>query len=66
MKKTDAGAAKVQQSLVSGVSEFNGADRNITTAYTYWPDVSEQDPATGAPWTRTAFNAALYKIERTA
>ena len=66
MKKTDAGAAKVQQSLVSGVSEFNGADRNITTAYTYWPDISEQDPATGAPWTRTALNAALYKIERTA
>ena len=66
MKKTDAGGAKVQQSLVSGASEFNGADRDITTEYTYWPDISEQDPATGAPWTRTALDAALYKIERTA
>ena len=73
MKKTDAGGAMVQQGLLSSdvgspaaPAEFSGSDRNITTTYTYWPDISEQDPATGAAWTRTAFNAALYKIERTA
>lgn len=73
MKKTDAGTARVQQSLVSSAvgspavpAEFNGADRNITTEYTYWPDISETDPATGAPWARAAFNSAKYKIERTA
>lgn len=72
MKKTDAGGSMVQQGLLSSdvgspaaPAEYSGADRNITTAYTYWPDISEEDPATGAPWTRTAFNAALYKIERT-
>ncbi len=66
MKKTDAGGARVQQSLISGGSEFNGADRNITTFYTYWPDISEVDPNTSLPWTKTALDAALYKIERTA
>ncbi len=73
MKKTDSGTATVQQGLLSSdvgspaaPAEYSGADRNITTAYAYWPDISEEDPATGAPWTRTAFNAALYKIERTA
>lgn len=73
MKKTDAGTARVQQSLVSSAvgsppapAEFNGSDRNITTEYTYWPDISETDPATGAPWARAAVNSAKYKIERTA
>ena len=73
MKKTDAGGAMVQQGLLSSdvgspaaPAEFSGSDRNITTTYTYWPDISEQDPATGAAWTRTALNAAKYKIERTA
>lgn len=66
IKKTDAGTANAQISLVSGASVTAGADRPITTAYTYWPDVFETDPATGAPWTPSAVNSALVRIERTA
>lgn len=65
-KKADAGDGNLQVSLVSGASVDDGADRPLTTAYTYWHDVSETDPATSAPWTPTAFNAAKLRIRRTA
>lgn len=65
MKKTDAGASQVQASLISGASVSNGSDRPITTAYTYWPDIFETDPATGALWTPSAFNAAKLRLKRT-
>lgn len=72
LRKTDAGSAQVQMSLLSSdvgsppaPAEANGADRPITEVYTYWPDVLESDPATGAPWTPGAVNAARLKIERT-
>lgn len=63
--KNDGGTANTQVSLVSGSDEDNGADRPITTAATYWMDVSELDPATGAAWTPTAVDAAQLKIDRT-
>ena len=65
MKKTDAGASQVQAAMVSGASVANGADRPITTTYTYWPDIFETDPATGAPWTPAGFNAAKLRLTRT-
>lgn len=64
-KKTDAGDANTQLSIISGASEANGADRPITEAYTYYHDVIETDPATGAPFTPSAVDAAQLKIERT-
>jgi len=65
-RKEDAGAANLRASLVSGASVAAGADRPITEAYTYWDDVFETDPATGAPWTPAAANAALLRLEKTA
>lgn len=66
MRKTDAGTCNVRMGLASGSSEALGFDRPITEAWTYWSDVMEVDPDTGAPWTRNAVNAALLKLERTA
>lgn len=73
MRKTDAGGCNVQTSLVSddigsppAPAESNGVDRPITEQWTYWFDVHELDPATGAAWTRGAVNDALIKFERTA
>jgi hypothetical protein len=55
----------VQLGMVSGASAALGADRPITTQYAYWWDVIENDPATAAPWTRAAVNAALLRLKRT-
>jgi hypothetical protein len=72
LRKTDAGTANVQMSLVSdgesptAPAEANGADRPVTQVYTYWQDVFHTDPATAAPWTPEALNDARLKIERTA
>lgn len=66
MRKTNAGTANAQVSLVSGASVDAGTDRPITEAYTYYMDVSELDPATGVPWTQSAVNSAKLRIARTA
>lgn len=63
--KVDGGDGSLQTSLVSGASTGSGANRPITTTPTYWRDVFETDPATSAPWTLTAANAANLKIDRT-
>lgn len=65
-RKTVAGTCNTEVSVVSGTSVSLGADRPITEAYTYWMDVHEVDPATGAPWTKDAINAMKLRIERTA
>lgn len=66
MRKTDAGTANVQASIVSASSEAAGADSALTEAYTYYHDVVEVDPDTSAPFTPAAVDAVLLKIERTA
>jgi len=66
LRKTDAGVNNVQSAMVSGVSVASGVDRPITTAFTYWPDVFEVDPATSAPWTPAAVNASQLRFTRTA
>jgi len=65
MLKTDGGDADVQVSMVSNAVDGNGADRPITTAATYWFDISETDPDTTAPWTPAAVDDARLKINRT-
>lgn len=65
VRKSDAGDARLQVSLVSGGSADPGEDRPITTAYTYWADISEYDPATGLKWTPSAVNAAQLRLTRT-
>lgn len=64
-RKIDGGDGNIQVGLKSGASTGLGADRPITTAYTYWFDVNETDPATGAAWTPTAFNSAIFQLART-
>lgn len=68
-RKTDAGAGSLRASLLSSgspASESLGANRPITTTYTYYPDVHEVDPATGVRWTPTAVNAMRLRLNRTA
>lgn len=64
MRKTDAGASTVVQSLRSSNALSDGANRPLTTAYTYYPEIFALDPDTGAPWTLAGFNAALFRITR--
>lgn len=64
-KLEDAGVGNVQISLVSGGEVSLGPDTVLTTAYTYWGGIHETDPDTDAPWTKTALEAALLRIEKT-
>jgi hypothetical protein len=66
LRKSDAGTANVQASLLSAAAVAAGTDRPITEVYTYWPDVFETDPNTGSPWTASGFNAAKLRLEKTA
>lgn len=63
--KTDAGNAKVRPFLVSAGVEEPGTEHPLSMAPTYYQDVYEVDPNTGAPWTIAALNAAQVGIERT-
>ena len=68
MLKTAGGSSKVQVSMLaagSPTAAADGADRAITEAATYWPDVFEEDPGTAAPWSRESFNAAQIRVKRT-
>lgn len=65
MRKTDSGTASVNNGLVSGLSSVESDSPHlITTEYTYWMDVFETDPATGALWTPAGLNAAKLRIKR--
>lgn len=65
-RKTDAGTAAFQATIVSNGSDSAGANNGLTTAYAFYRDIHEVDPDTGDLWTRDAINAALLRIERTA
>lgn len=64
-RKTDGGDGNIQIGAISGASTGLGADRPITTAYTYWWDLFDTDPATAAAWTRLSVNAMNLQINRT-
>jgi hypothetical protein len=61
MMKTDGGDAQVQMTVGGDA----GADRTMTTAFAYYWDISEVDPATTDPWTPIAVNAAEIEVART-
>lgn len=65
-RKTEAGPASTQVSIVSGASVASGANKPITEVYTYRHDVFETDPASAAPMTPAEFDALKFKVERTA
>ena len=63
--KSDGGDGNVQVSLISNGVLDDGANRPISTTFSYYTDVSETDPNTAAAWTPTAVNSAQIKINRT-
>jgi hypothetical protein len=64
--KTDGGDCNLQVSVTPNNTDWDdGADRPITTAFTYWWDVSPTSPATSAAWTPSEVNAAYVKANRT-
>lgn len=65
-RKTEAGPANTQWSVISGASETAGTDKPMTEIYTYRQDVFETDPASAAPFTPSEVDALLIKVERTA
>lgn len=65
-KISDAGTGNLQVSLVSDGDVAAGADHPLTTAYTYYGDVFQVNPATGNKWGKSALEDALLKVEKTA
>lgn len=63
--KSDASAAQIQASIMSGANQGVGADRAITTIPTFWHDMLDVDPATGVRWTKSAVDACKFRIDRT-
>jgi hypothetical protein len=64
-EKTDGGDGNLQVSLTSGANTDAGADRPMTTAFTYWSDISEINPGTGVFWTPTEVDAMDIEFDRT-
>ena len=64
-RKVDGGDGNLQVGLVSGSDVDLGADHPLTTAFTYYYDISEEDPATDAPWSPSAVNDADIQFDRT-
>lgn len=64
-RKADGGDGNLQSSLISAGVSVSGADRPLTTAFTYYEDVFETDPNTAASWTPAATNLATLKLNRT-
>jgi len=66
MQKVDGGDATVQAALSPNGTNFDlGADRPITSAFSYYFDVSELDPATATAWSPSAVDSAVLRINRT-
>lgn len=67
--KTDGGDASLQAGIISSPAAAPatvlGANRPITVAETYWRDIFETDPKTGASWLPGAVNLAQLQINRT-
>lgn len=64
-RKVDGGDANIQVSMISNGDVGSGADRPITTAFTYYYDVNQISPDTGLPWTPEEFNDSTSEIDRT-
>jgi len=65
-RKTDSGACNLQASYHVGAASTDGVDRPVTTAFTYYADVFEEDPDTTAGLTVNSITAGQFQIDRTA
>lgn len=63
-RKTDGGDGNVQVSAITTGGTSNGADRTISSAYTYWGDVLDQAPG-ATNWNKTLVDGMDFKINRT-
>lgn len=65
-EKTDGGDCNIQAGLTpNNVNWVNGADRPMTTAFTYWWSPIHTSPVTAVPWTPAEVNAAYVRVNRT-
>lgn len=65
-QKSDGGDGTLQNSMSpDGTNWDAGADNAISTAFSYYYDVSEVSPATAAAWTPTEVNAMRVRLNRT-
>jgi hypothetical protein len=58
-RKLDAGAQKIQQSLVSGGTTAALSQQSLSLGYGYFTDLQVLDPNTAATWTPAAVNAVV-------
>jgi hypothetical protein len=67
--KSDGGDGGLQVGIIASPADAPatvlGANRPITVAQTYWRDVFEVNPKTGAAWLPTAVNDVNLRINRT-
>lgn len=64
--KSDGGDCNIQMGLTpNNVAWVNGANRPMTTAFTYWWDAIHTSPVTAVPWTVAEVNAAYARVNRT-
>jgi hypothetical protein len=66
-RKVDGGDANMQTGLTpdNGTNYDLGADRPITSAFSYYFDVSELDPASATLWSPSAVDDAQLRLDRT-
>lgn len=63
-RKTEAGAATMQVSMISGADVDAGDVHSIADSYSYYEDVFETNPDTGAPWNASTISAATFRLRR--
>lgn len=64
-KLSAAGAATLQISMVSNGQVAPGVDRGLGVGWTYYTDKFETNPDGGGAWSKSAFEAALIRLEKT-
>jgi len=66
VRKIDGGDAQVQAGVSpNGTNWDDGTDRPVTSAFTYYFDVSELNPNTGTAWTPATVDSSETRIDRT-
>lgn len=65
-EKSDAGPGKTQLSFVTADdSTANGAEHSLTTAFTFYQDIIEEDPSTSSALTPASFIGSRIRVDRT-
>ena len=63
-RKDDAGARTIRRVTRSGATDYYGSNESISAeTYTYFIDIQETDPNTGAAWTIPNFNSSEAGVD---